>query len=237
LADTNLVAPYNARVVEKLAENFEDVPAKKPIIKLQRIETLTLKFGMSESVVYKLERGNIGEFTAIFNVLPDKEFPVKVKEFRLPTLEYYDNEQVFDEMELLGFPLHLPFELLKETPSAQLKSADLENCIGKTVSIVGYLVHVKNTATSKGETMNFGVFLDLDGHWLDMVHFPPVARQFPFRGPGFYLITGKVVEEFEFVSIEVAEMRRLAYNSLDSEPVRLKPVSNYALNSAASSSQ
>ena len=76
--------------------------------------------------------------------------------------------------------------------------------------------------------MQFGVFLDLDGQWLDTVHFPPVAKQFPFRGPGCYLITGKVVEEFEFVSIETKEMQRLPYVSMEPTSVRLKPVDNYS---------
>lgn len=74
--------------------------------------------------------------------------------------------------------------------------------------------------------MQFGVFLDLDGHWLDTVHFPSAAKHYPFRGPGCYLITGKVVEEFEFISIEVKEMQRLPYISMEPVSPRLKPVEN-----------
>jgi len=158
---------------------------------------------------------------------PKRElFDVGAKEFKLPPLYHHVHEDTFDEMELLGFPLCSPFLLLKEPPAVQLKSADLIHHIGKTVSIIGYLVHVKNTPTSKGEKMQFGVFLDLDGHWLDTVHFPPVAKYFPFRGPGCYLITGKVVEEFEFISIEVKEMQRLPYISMEPASPRLKPVGN-----------
>ena len=61
--------------------------------------------------------------------------------------------------------------------------------------------------------MYFGTFLDQDGQWLDTVHFPPVAKRYPFRGKGIYRITGKVVEEFDFLSIEVITQERMAYVS------------------------
>lgn len=161
---------------------------------------------------------------------PKRElFDVGAKEFKLPPLYHHPHEDTFDEMELLGFPLCSPFSLLKEPPAIQLKSSDLIQHIGKTVSIIGYLIHIKNTPTSKGDKMQFGVFLDLDGHWLDTVHFPPVAKRFPFRGPGCYRITGKVVAEFEFVSIEVKEMERLPYVSMELVSPRLKPVKNYSI--------
>jgi DNA polymerase-3 subunit alpha len=64
--------------------------------------------------------------------------------------------------------------------------------------------------TSKKEKMYFGTFIDLKGQWIDTVHFPPSAKAFPFTGPGSYLIKGKVVEEYDFVSIEVMAMKRLA---------------------------
>ena len=58
--------------------------------------------------------------------------------------------------------------------------------------------------------MHFGAFLDRDGHFIDTVHFPPVATKFPFRGKGAYKITGKVLEEFDCINIEVISMFKLA---------------------------
>jgi hypothetical protein len=58
--------------------------------------------------------------------------------------------------------------------------------------------------------MYFGTFLDRDGHFIDTVHFPPSARQFPFRGNGIYTITGKVLEDFDCVNIEVSSIERQA---------------------------
>ena len=56
----------------------------------------------------------------------------------------------------------------------------------------------------------FGTFLDRDGYFIDTVHFPPVAAKFPFRGKGVYTITGKVLEDFDCVNIEVSFMERKA---------------------------
>jgi DNA polymerase-3 subunit alpha len=58
--------------------------------------------------------------------------------------------------------------------------------------------------------MHFGTFLDYEGYFIDTVHFPPVATNFPFRGKGVYQITGKILEEFDCVNIEVISMYKLA---------------------------
>jgi len=72
--------------------------------------------------------------------------------------------------------------------------------------------------------MNFGVFLDLKGQWLDSVHFPQIAAQYPFRGPGCYLITGIVTEEFGFISIEAQQLKRLDNQNMEAPSSKLKPV-------------
>jgi DNA polymerase-3 subunit alpha len=57
--------------------------------------------------------------------------------------------------------------------------------------------------------MYFGTFLDRNGDYIDTVHFPPVARKYPFRGRGVYQLIGKVMEEFDCISIEVNSMKKL----------------------------
>ena len=64
--------------------------------------------------------------------------------------------------------------------------------------------------TSRVELMYFGTFLDRKGDFMDTVHFPPVAKKFPLRGRGIYQLTGKVVAEFDCVSIEVSYMEKLS---------------------------
>ena len=140
---------------------------------------------------------------------PDGLFAVTAKQFVLPKLEHTAMEDAFDQMELLGFPLNSPFLLLRDAMPASLRSTDLKSKVNTVVSIVGYLVTIKYAQTSKGERMYFGTFLDIDGNWIDTVHFPDSARSQPFTGYGCYHIKGKVTEEYDFVSIEVGFLKRL----------------------------
>jgi DNA polymerase-3 subunit alpha len=57
--------------------------------------------------------------------------------------------------------------------------------------------------------MHFGTFYDHQGEVFDTVHFPDVARKFPFRGRGFYFLKGKVVEDFGVYAIEVNWMDKI----------------------------
>ena len=133
------------------------------------------------------------------------------KRFALPELSFDEKESAFDQQEFLGFPLCSPFDLLRDSPMESIKSKEMTNNLNKTVDIIGYLVHIKNTGTSNGKKMQFGTFIDKDGEFIDTTHFPPVAARYPFKGKGIYKIRGKVVEEFDFCSIEVTSMEKLPY--------------------------
>jgi DNA polymerase-3 subunit alpha len=135
-------------------------------------------------------------------------FPTHSKKYTLPELTIEEYEDAFDEMELLGFPLTDPFRLLRYPPENTLCTRHLPDHLGESVTLLGYLVTVKNTGTSNGKRMNFGTFLDQEGAFLDTVHFPPVATAYPFRGRGIYRITGKVVEEFQYYTLEVQKMEK-----------------------------
>ncbi|NNK88545.1 MAG: DNA polymerase III subunit alpha [Flavobacteriaceae bacterium] len=130
--------------------------------------------------------------------------------YKTPRLPSTVMENAFDEIELLGFPLCNPFQLLSEPQKSHLKARELPSHVNSIVTIEGYLVTTKTTSTSNRKTMFFGTFLDRDGDFIDTVHFPPVAARFPFRGKGIYSITGKVLEEFDCINIEVISMYRLA---------------------------
>ncbi|WP_139958819.1 DNA polymerase III subunit alpha [Flavicella sediminum] len=130
--------------------------------------------------------------------------------YETPKLVSSKLEDAFDQIELLGYPLCSPFDLLVEELSTSFRAKNLHRFTKRNVCIEGYLVTVKNTKTSNGKYMFFGTFLDIDGDFLDTVHFPPVAEKFPFRGKGIYRLIGKVIVEFDCVSIEVSSMERLA---------------------------
>ena len=143
--------------------------------------------------------------------LQQRLFSLKTKRFNLPPFSITDLENAFDQLELLHFTLYDNFLLLEHPPTNDLVNADLPSYLNKVITIYGYLVTAKNTSTSKGERMHFGTFLDQKGQWLDTVIFPPVARKYPFRGKGIYRIIGKVVKEFDFLSIETIKQERMPY--------------------------
>ncbi|MBI1306600.1 MAG: DNA polymerase III subunit alpha [Bacteroidetes bacterium] len=139
-------------------------------------------------------------------------FKPKPTEFVMPGLPSTELEDIFDQIEILGFPLGDPFRMLEYRDDSFLTTASvLGPNLHQRITILGYLVTAKNTATIKGDRMHFGTFLDREGQVFDTVHFPPVAARFPFRGGGIYRITGKVVEEFGFFSIEVERMTKEPY--------------------------
>ncbi|MFY7670823.1 DNA polymerase III subunit alpha [Tenacibaculum sp. MEBiC06402] len=137
-------------------------------------------------------------------------FRVERSSYEIPKLTSTELENAFDEIELLGFPLSNPFELLVNRNLSSFRVKKLPYYIGKTITIEGYLITIKKTKTAKGKQMFFGTFLDVDGDFIDTVHFPLIAQKYPFRGKGIYRITGKVMEEFDCITIETQTMQRLA---------------------------
>jgi DNA-directed DNA polymerase III PolC len=140
-----------------------------------------------------------------------KLFPPKQHNFKFPKLHSSALETAFTQLELLGFCLCSPFELLMETPGNTNGSKDLPDYLGRHIDIYGYLVTVKNTHTHKGDRMHFATLVDQQGEVFDTVLFPPVAAKYHFRGKGVYRFYGKVVSEFGFLSIEAVKMQKQDY--------------------------
>ncbi len=140
-----------------------------------------------------------------------KLFPPRHQKFSIPKMHTTNLEMAFTQLELLGFCLCSPFELLKDLPKNDHGSRDLERYLGNHIDIYGYLVSVKNTSTHNGKRMHFATLLDQQGAVFDTVLFPPVAAKYYFRGRGVYRFYGKVVSEFGFLSIEVIKMLKQDY--------------------------
>lgn len=135
-------------------------------------------------------------------------FDVEPATYPLPDLTRHSIEDAFDEIELLGFPLCDPFELLASPERGDTVARELCNKVGQNVHIIGYLVTTKDSLTRSRQPMHFGTFLDQEGTVFDTVHFPNSAAAFPFRGRGFYEIKGRVSIDFGVSVIEVSEMQR-----------------------------
>lgn len=138
-------------------------------------------------------------------------FITKRLHFTLPTLHTTAIEAAFDQLELLGFCLCSPFDLLREEVQSFRGERDFVQCLNHSIDIYGYLVTVKRTKTHDGKEMNFATFIDQYGEVFDAVLFPQVAAQYRLRGKGIYRMYGRVVDEFGFLSIEVAKIRKEDY--------------------------
>jgi len=141
----------------------------------------------------------------------DSLFREKPMQFELPELADNPIDDIYDEMEVLGFPLRNPFGMVDEDPSAYVLASDLQQHVGKEVMMLTYFVTDKIVPTKNNNTMSFGTFLDAKMNWLDTIHFPDVYKNFPMQGKGFYKIKGRVVEDFGFHSIEVITMKKVGY--------------------------
>jgi DNA polymerase-3 subunit alpha len=137
-----------------------------------------------------------------------KLFPPRHQNFKIPQLHTTNLEMAFTQLELLGFCLCSPFELLATPPKNQRGVKDLARFLNNRIDIYGYLVTVKNTKTHTGKPMHFATAIDQEGKVFDTVLFPPVAAKYYFKGKGVYRFYGKVVSEFGFLSIEVNKMKK-----------------------------
>jgi hypothetical protein len=192
-----------------------------------------------------------------------KLFNEPIPEFHLPQLTHHFLDDALDEMELLGFTLCNPFELVDDevvredsnignrvvredtnnckndsntanavSPSSTGRSetsmlnslalpvhkkytaaSEMAQHLGKTITMLGYLITWKPVHTIKRELMYFGTFIDAAGDWLDTVHFPDSVQRYPLQGKGFYRMTGVVVEEFGVYNLDVQHQEKVGIKS------------------------
>ena len=149
-------------------------------------------------------------------------FITKVEEPVLPELHHYPLADAYDELELLGFPLCDPFSLVEggsddrtirrsENGRDVILQREMHQYIGKRVTMLGYMVHVKSTTTTHGQRMTFGSFIDTGGDLWDSTQFPAVAARHPFRGRGVYRLTGVVEEEFGHCALRTQSVEKLPW--------------------------
>jgi DNA polymerase-3 subunit alpha len=138
-------------------------------------------------------------------------FAVPEKRFKLPELDEQLHEQAFEQMELLGFPLCNPFDLLAYPLPSHTLAYEMPSKFSAVVEMYGYLVTIKNSKTASGTVMNFGTLIDKNGDTIDTVHFPESVKKYPFFGKGVYFLKGRITEEFGYYCLEVGEMRKIPF--------------------------
>ena len=140
-------------------------------------------------------------------------FEPEAKSYTLPPLEHSALEDAYDELELLGFALTPPFELLAEPLPEYVPARELDQHAGRRVQSIGYLVCTKDVRASSGELMLFGTFLDPAMEVYDSVHFPQSLKRFPLTGRGVYRLFGKVTLDFGVPTLEVQNLERLPWKA------------------------
>ncbi|MCB0820735.1 MAG: DNA polymerase III subunit alpha, partial [Bacteroidetes bacterium] len=144
---------------------------------------------------------------------PKTLFVSEEPDFKFPKLEDSFLENAYDELELLGFPLCSPFDLIVDVAEECILSSELSANPGRVVYMLGYVVAVKDARTVHNDRMNFATFIDREGRFFDSTHFPQVVANFPFRGRGMYLLRGKVAEEFGYYSLETYSMKKIPFRA------------------------
>ncbi|TCK83427.1 DNA polymerase III subunit alpha [Albibacterium bauzanense] len=128
----------------------------------------------------------------------------------LPKLESSLLEDMYDEMELIGFPISATmFDLARSSFRGEVMAKDLCKYEGKTVRMVGDFIAEKKVRSRNVSNMKFGTFLDAEGRFFDTVHFPQSLKSYPLNGNGLYLILGKVTIDFGCPSLEVQKCARM----------------------------
>ncbi|MDA3615611.1 DNA polymerase III subunit alpha [Polluticaenibacter yanchengensis] len=123
---------------------------------------------------------------------------------KLPVLVTETLENLYDEIELMGFPVSgSVFDLARSDYRGNVNASNLSSFTGEVVRVVALLVASKTVRTKNGMYMKFGTFIDEKGDFIDTVHFPQSLQQSPLRGKGLYLVEGKAVLDYDCPAIEV----------------------------------
>ncbi len=137
-----------------------------------------------------------------------RDAPVK---FDMPELIDLRLDDLYDEMEILGFTMSNPFDMVDDDPAKYVLSKELHKHINKQVTVLVYFIARKHVTTKNDTQMFFGTFVDVNLDWVDTVHFPESAKNFPLHSNGFYRISGKVTNDFGVCSVEVRSMYKVGY--------------------------
>ena len=86
LRDTELRAPFDGVIVDRMVESFQDITAKQTIFILQDISTLEIVFNVPDTDVIwasKATSSTPDSIRAKFDAIPERSFPLTFKEFVL----------------------------------------------------------------------------------------------------------------------------------------------------------
>ena len=80
LSYTYLRAPFAGRIGNRYVENFMDVKANETIVDLNDVTKVEIQVDVPETIIKGVRAGMKAEPYAVFELVPDKKFPLKLKE-------------------------------------------------------------------------------------------------------------------------------------------------------------
>lgn len=80
MAHTQLKAPFAGRIAKRYVDTYEEVSAMQKVYLLQDLSTLAVKVAVPESVMIIVRDSSLPTLTAHFDSIPDKSFPLTVRE-------------------------------------------------------------------------------------------------------------------------------------------------------------
>jgi error-prone DNA polymerase len=169
--------------------------------------TLLIKAGCLDSVAGELTRpGLIWRLHAIQSGDPSRYVPIPP--------EYACQQQLAHELEIFGFPLigHPLERYCDRVRGLSLITArDLVQYVGRTVTLLGWLVTEKIVTSKKGEPMEFVTFEDHTSLY-DATFFPDTYRRYchVLGTNQAYVVTGVVEAHFGTVTLTVHRLQPLS---------------------------
>ncbi|MFC3094885.1 efflux RND transporter periplasmic adaptor subunit [Alteromonas sediminis] len=77
---TTLKAPFDGIIAKRNIDNFEEVQAKQSIFVLQDVSSIDIKVDIPESIMILTSEDTRPDVVAMFDAIPDKMFPLTMKE-------------------------------------------------------------------------------------------------------------------------------------------------------------
>jgi RND family efflux transporter MFP subunit len=100
LKDTSLLAPFAGVISKRFVENYQKVQAKEPIVNLQDITRIEILVDVPELQMAELRNRKKSKILASFESIPDKKFPLTVKEYSTqadPATQTYQIVLIMDQ--------------------------------------------------------------------------------------------------------------------------------------------
>ncbi|MCE9591666.1 MAG: efflux RND transporter periplasmic adaptor subunit [Planctomycetes bacterium] len=141
LADTTLKAPFDAVVVERLFENYEEVQAKKPVYRLVDASKVKMTFQLPEQHISRLP--DVASYICRFDAFPDVDLPpaqvYEVGTEALRTTRTYPVTLIMDQPKGVAI---LPG--MSGKVHIRLKTGALETANGMTVPVTAVFADASN---------------------------------------------------------------------------------------------